>query len=149
MTGVQTCALPISVKHFACNNKETNRKNSDSRVSERALREIYLKGFEICVKSSQPWALMTSYNLVNGYRASENKDLMDGILRGEWGYQGVITTDWWTKGEHYKEMKAGNDIKMGTGYPERVLKALEQGLITREEIEVCVRRVLELILKID
>ena len=92
---------------------------------------------------------MTSYNLVNGYRASENKDLMDGILRGEWGYQGVITTDWWTKGEHYKEVKAGNDIKMGTGYPERVLKALEQGLITREEIEVCVRRVLELILKID
>lgn len=101
------------------------------------------------MKSSQPWALMTSYNLVNGYRASENKDLMDGILRGEWGYQGVITTDWWTKGEHYKEIKAGNDIKMGTGYPERVLKALEKGLITREEIEVCVRRVLELILKID
>ncbi len=147
--GIQSRHIGATVKHFACNNKETNRKNSDSRVSERALREIYLKGFEICVKSSQPWALMTSYNLVNGYRASENKDLMDGILRGEWGYQGVITTDWWTKGEHYKEMKAGNDIKMGTGYPERVLKALEQGLITREEIEVCVRRVLELILKID
>lgn len=147
--GIQSRHIGATVKHFACNNKETNRKNSDSRVSERALREIYLKGFEICVKSSQPWALMTSYNLVNGYRASANKDLMDGILRGEWGYQGVITTDWWTKGEHYKEMKAGNDIKMGTGYPERVLKALEQGLITREEIEVCVRRVLELILKID
>ena len=147
--GIQSRHIGATVKHFACNNKETNRKNSDSRVSERALREIYLKGFEICVKSSQPWALMTSYNLVNGYRASENKDLMDGILRGEWGYQGVITTDWWTKGEHYKEVKAGNDIKVGTGYPERVLKALEQGLITREEIEVCVRRVLELILKID
>ncbi len=147
--GIQSRHIGATVKHFACNNKETNRKNSDSRVSERALREIYLKGFEICVKSSQPWALMTSYNLVNGYRASENKDLMDGILRGEWGYQGVITTDWWTKGEHYKEIKAGNDIKMGTGYPERVLKALEKGLITREEIEVCVRRVLELILKID
>ncbi len=147
--GIQSRHIGATVKHFACNNKETNRKNSDSRVSERALREIYLKGFEICVKSSQPWALMTSYNLVNGYRASENKDLMDGILRGEWGYQGVITTDWWTKGEHYKEVKAGNDIKMGTGYPERVLKALEQGLITRGEIEVCVRRVLELILKID
>lgn len=147
--GIQSRHIGATVKHFACNNKETNRKNSDSRVSERALREIYLKGFEICVKSSQPWALMTSYNLVNGYRASENKDLMDGILRGEWGYQGVITTDWWTKGEHYKEIKAGNDIKMGTGYPERVMKALEKGLITREEIEVCVRRVLELILKID
>ena len=118
-------------------------------MSERALREIYLKGFEICVKNSQPWVLMTAYNLINSHRASENKDLIDGILKGEWGYQGVVTTDWWTKGEHYKEIKAGNDIKMGTGYPERVMTALEKGLITREEMEPCVRRVLELILKID
>ena len=147
--GIQSQNIGATVKHFACNNKETNRKNSDSRVSERALREIYLKGFEICVKNSQPWVLMTSYNLINGYRASENKDLLDGILRGEWGYQGVITTDWWTKGEHYKEIKAGNDIKMGSGYPERVLAALEKGLITREEMATCARRVLEMILKVD
>ncbi len=147
--GIQSQNIGAAVKHFACNNKETNRKNSDSRVSERALREIYLKGFEICVKQSQPWVLMTSYNLVNGFRASECKDLLDGILRDEWGFQGVITTDWWTKGEHYKEIKAGNDIKMGTGYPERVLTALEKGLITREEMEVCARRVLEMILKVD
>ena len=147
--GIQSQNIAATVKHFACNNKETNRKNSDSRLSERALREIYLKGFEICVKKSQPWALMTSYNLVNGHRASESKDLLTGILRGEWGYQGVVTTDWWTKGEHYKETKAGNDIKMGTGYPERILAALEKGLITKEEIAACARRVLELILKID
>lgn len=147
--GIQSQNIGATVKHFACNNKETNRKNSDSRVSERALREIYLKGFEICVKQSQPWVLMTSYNLINGQRASECKDLLDGILRGEWGFQGVITTDWWTKGEHYKEIKAGNDIKMGTGYPERVLQALEKGLITREELMTCARRVLELILKLD
>lgn len=147
--GIQSQNIGATVKHFACNNKETNRKNSDSRVSERALREIYLKGFEICVKQSQPWVLMTAYNLINGHRASENKELLDGILRGEWRYQGVITTDWWTKGEHYKEIKAGNDIKMGTGYPERVLEALEKGLITREEIAACARRVLEMILKID
>lgn len=147
--GIQSQNIAATVKHFACNNKETNRKNSDSRVSERALREIYLKGFEICVKQAQPWVLMTSYNLVNGARASECKDLLDGILRAEWGYQGVITTDWWTKGEHYKEIKAGNDIKMGTGYPERVLEALDKGLITREEMAVCARRVLELILKLD
>lgn len=147
--GIQSQKIGATVKHFACNNKETNRKNSDSRVSERALREIYLKGFEICVKRSQPWVLMTAYNLVNGCRASENKDLIDGILRGEWGYRGVVTTDWWTKGEHYKEAKAGNDIKMGTGYPERVLTALEKSLITREELAACVRRVLELILKVD
>ncbi len=147
--GIQSQNIGATVKHFACNNKETNRKNSDSRVSERALREIYLKGFEICVKQSQPWVLMTSYNLINGHRASECKDLLDGILREEWGFQGVITTDWWTKGEHYKEIKAGNDIKMGTGYPERMLEALEKGLITREEIAACARRVLELILKLD
>lgn len=147
--GIQSQGIGAAVKHFACNNKETNRKNSDSRVSERALREIYLKGFEICVKQSQPWVLMTAYNLINGCRASENKELLDGILRGEWGYQGVITTDWWTKGEHYKEIKAGNDIKMGTGYPERVLEALEKGLVTREEIMDCARRVLELILKME
>lgn len=147
--GIQSQRIGATVKHFACNNKETNRKNSDSRVSERALREIYLKGFEICVKKSQPWVLMTAYNLINGHRASENRDLLEGILRGEWGYQGVITTDWWTKGEHYKEVKAGNDIKMGTGYPERVLEALEKGLVTREEITACARRVLELILKLE
>lgn len=147
--GIQSQHVAATVKHFACNNKETNRKNSDSRVSERALREIYLKGFEICVKKSQPWVLMTAYNLINGHRASENSELLEGILRGEWGYQGVITTDWWTKGEHYKEIKAGNDIKMGTGYPERVLMALEKGLITKEELKVCARRVLELILKTD
>ena len=147
--GIQSQNIGATVKHFACNNKETNRKNSDSRVSERALREIYLKGFEICVKNSKPWVLMTAYNLINSHRASENKDLIDGILRGEWGYRGVVTTDWWTKGEHYKEIKAGNDIKMGTGYPERVLLALEKGLITREEIAVCVRRVLEMILKVE
>ncbi len=147
--GVQSQKVAATVKHFACNNKETNRKNSDSRVSERALREIYLKGFEICVRKSQPWVLMTAYNLVNGERASESKDLLDGILREEWGFKGVITTDWWTKGEHYKEAKAGNDIKMGTGYPQRLIQALEKGLITRQDLEVCARRVLELILKLD
>lgn len=147
--GIQSRGIAATVKHFACNNKETNRKESDSRVSERALREIYLKGFEIIVKKSQPWALMTAYNMINGHRASENKELLEDILRGEWGYQGVITTDWWTKGEHYKEAKAGNDIKMGTGYPERVLMALEKGLITKEEIKSCARRVLEMILKTD
>ncbi|MDY3251123.1 MAG: glycoside hydrolase family 3 C-terminal domain-containing protein [Candidatus Choladocola sp.] len=147
--GVQSQKVAATVKHFACNNKETNRKNSDSRTSERALREIYLKGFEICVKKSQPWVLMTSYNLINGQRASENRELLEGILRGEWGFEGVITTDWWTKGEHYKEVKAGNDIKMGTGYPERLLQALEKGLLTEEELRSCAQRVLELLLKIE
>ena len=147
--GIQSMRIGASVKHFACKNKETNRKASDSRVSERALREIYLKGFEIVVKEADPYTIMSSYNLLNGVHTSENKDLLTGILREEWGFDGVVTTDWWTLGEHYRETKAGNDIKMGNGYPERVLEALEKGYITREEIELCAGRILRMILKLD
>lgn len=147
--GIQAQQIGATVKHFALNNKEVNRKNSDSRVSERAAREIYLKAFEIIVEEANPWCIMTSYNVINGHRASECKDLLDGILRDEWGWDGVVTTDWWTRGEHYKEVKAGNDIKMATGYPKRLMKAKELGLITREEMVVSAKRVLELILKVD
>ena len=147
--GIQSNHIGATVKHFALNNKETNRKNSDSRVSERAAREIYLKAFEIIVREAKPWSIMTSYNIINGHRASENADLLEGILRREWGFEGCITTDWWTCGEHYKEVKAGNDIKMGCGYPERLLEALEKGCLTRKEMDACALRVLKLILKID
>ena len=147
--GIQSQHIAASVKHFAVNNKETNRKHSDSRVSERALREIYLKAFEIIVKEAQPWTIMSSYNAINGHRASECRELLEDILRGEWGFTGMVTTDWWTRGEHYKEIKAGNDVKMGNGYPERVKKAMELGELGRPELEHCARRVLELILKID
>ncbi len=147
--GIQSMKVAATVKHFCCNNKETNRRNSDSRVSERALREIYIKGFEIAIKDGDPWALMSSYNRVNGYRASENHELLEDILRGEWNYQGVVTSDWFTLGEHYKETLAGNDIKMGCGYPERLMMALEAGAITREDLYRCAKRVLELILKLE
>ena len=147
--GIQSRHIGACAKHFACNNKETNRRNSDSRVSERALREIYLKPFEIAVKESQPYMIMSSYNLLNGVRASEHKQLLTNILRGEWGYTGMVTTDWGNFGEHYREAKAGNDIKMGTGYPERVREALDRSLITREEIAACAKRILEMILKLD
>ncbi len=147
--GIQSQHIAATVKHFAFNNKETNRKNSDSRVSERAAREIYLKAFEIIVKQAKPWCIMSSYNIINGHRASENKDLLDGILRGEWGFDGMVTTDWWTFGEHYKEVKAGNDLKMACGFPKRLLEAMEIGALTRGEMEVCAKRILELILKID
>lgn len=147
--GIQSNGVSACVKHFAVNNKETNRKHSDSRLSERALREIYLKAFEIIVKTADPWAIMSSYNMINGYRASECKELLEDILRGEWGFQGMVTTDWWTRGEQYKEILAGNDIKMGCGFPERVQKAQEAGVITRKDYVHCVRRILELIMKID
>ena len=147
--GIQSNNVGATLKHFALNNKETNRKNSDSRVSERAAREIYLKAFEMIVKNENPWAIMSSYNMINGYRASECEDLLTGILRDEWGYEGMVTTDWWTCGEHYKETKAGNDLKMGNGYPDRVKKAYDNGAISRSEMEASVKRILGLILKLD
>ena len=147
--GIQSNHVGATVKHFALNNKETNRKNSDSRASERAIREIYLKAFEIIVKEANPWAIMSSYNIVNGRRTSENHELLTDVLRGEWGFEGAVTTDWWTNGEHYKEVAAGNDIKMATGFPERLMEALHQGIITRAELETCAKRVLNLILKVD
>ena len=147
--GIQSQHISPSVKHFAFNNKETNRRNSDSRVSERAAREIYLKAFEIIVKEADPWCIMSSYNLVNGVRTSESRELLEDILRGEWGFRGVVTTDWWNYGEQYLEIKAGNDIKMGRGYAEVLLEALQSGAVSREEMEICGKRILELLLKFD
>ncbi len=147
--GVQNNHVGTSVKHFACNNKEVNRKNSDSRVSERALREIYLKAFEIVVKEAKPYTVMSSYNVINGTRASENKDLITGILRDEWGFEGFVMSDWWNMAEQYKEILAGNDLKMACGFPDRVKKAMELGALTREDIEKCVKRILNVILLLD
>lgn len=147
--GVQSQNIAATVKHFAFNNKETNRKNSDSRVSERAAREIYLKAFEIIVKEAAPWCIMTAYNKVNGLQCSENKELINDVLRGEWGFDGVVMTDWWTSGEQYLETKAGNDLKMGNGYPERVLEAYNKGVISKEEIVAAVKNILKLILKME
>lgn len=147
--GIQSEHVAASVKHFALNNKETNRFESDSRVSERALREIYLKGFEITVREGDPWTIMSSYNIVNGVRDSENRELLTDILRGEWGFKGMVTTDWWNHADQPFEIKAGNDVKMGCGYPELVRAAYDAGQVTEEEIDTCARRVLEMILKLD
>ena len=147
--GIQSQHISASVKHFAFNNKETNRRNSDSRVSERAAREIYLKAFELIVKEAKPWCIMSSYNIVNGHRASECHDLLTGILRDEWGYDGLVTTDWWNLAEHYKEVLAGNDVKMACGFPHQLEEAVEAGVLTRKDLELCARRVLDLILKLD
>ena len=146
--GIQAQRVVATAKHLATNNKETNRLDSDSVVSERALREIYLKGFEICVKESAPKLVMTSYNLINGVRASECGELIMGILRGEWGYEGAVTTDWSNHAEHYKEVKAGNDVRMPCR--EGLLKEpYEAGLLTRDEMAACAKRLLEMILWVE
>ncbi|MBS1471292.1 MAG: beta-glucosidase, partial [Lachnospiraceae bacterium] len=147
--GIQSQHIAATVKHFALNNKETNRKDSNSRVSERAARQIYLKTFERIVKEAKPWCIMSSYNIVNDYRASENHDLLEKLLRDEWGFEGVVMTDWWTFGEHCKEVNAGNDVKMAAGNPDNLLKALEKGLLKRETMECSVKRLLGVLLKID
>ena len=147
--GIQSQHIAATVKHFACNNKETNRKYSDSRLSQRALREIYLRAFEIIVREEQPWAIMSSYNVMNGRRASESRELLTDILRDEWGYTGMVMTDWWTRGEHYKEILAGNDLKMANGYPERVREAMRHGVVTRSDLTACAIRILALVLRIE
>lgn len=146
--GVQSQGVATSVKHFACNNKETNRKESDSRLSERALRELYLKAFEINVKEASPWTVMSSYNRVNGWRASECRDLLTGILREEWGFDGLVTTDWYTRGMQPDEIAAGNDIKMACGSPEYTLMKLQSGELDRACVKASVERLLKLFLRL-
>ncbi|MBQ6518351.1 MAG: glycoside hydrolase family 3 protein [Anaerolineaceae bacterium] len=146
--GIQRNGVAATIKHFCCNNKETNRRYSDSRVSERALREIYLKVFEIAYKTGHFWSVMSSYNIVNSNRCSESRELLEDILRIEWGFDGVVMTDWWNSGEQYKEINAGNDIKMGCGYPERVKQAYEMGLVSEDLIDISAKRVLKLILRL-
>lgn len=147
--GMQSVGTGCSAKHFACNNKETNRFRSDSRVSERALREIYLKGFEICVKESAPRSIMTSYNLINGIHTSESYELLTEILRNEWGFDGMITTDWGVKNNPVYEVKAGNDMKMHIAYPEDLKEALKTGELQRADLETCAKRILSVYLEFE
>ena len=143
-----------TVKHFAANNQETNRYSSNSQVSERAMREIYLRGFEIAIEESQPHALMTSYNLVNGIHTSERRDLLEDILRAEFGYQGIVMTDWIIsvmtgRGNKYPAPNAagiaaaGNDLTMpgGTGDYKAMMKGLKEGRVTRRQLQINATRV--------
>ena len=147
--GIQSQNIAASAKHFAANNREENRFYSDSRVSERALREIYLKGFEICVKEADPWTIMTSYNVINGRRCCESYEQIEGILRGEWGYKGMVTTDWGVPCYQPNCIKAGNDIRMPYGKLDEIREAYRNGELSHAQIYRCAKRILELILKLD
>ena len=146
-----------TVKHFAANNQETNRYGSNSQVSERALREIYLRGFEIAVMEGSPLALMTSYNLINGVHSSERRDLLQDILRAEFGYRGVVMTDWILAvmnagGGKYpapnaaRIAAAGNDLTMpgSTGDFKALLRGLKNGTVTRRQLELNATRIVRL-----
>lgn len=149
VNGLESNGVGTSVKHFVANNQETNRNNNNVIVSSRALREIYLKGFEIIVKKSQPWTIMTSYNRVNGIYTSQDKNLLTNILRNDWGFKGVVMTDWFGGYDAPAQIRAGNDlIEPGTKFQWDALKeAHTSGELTNEQIDISVRRILKLIIE--
>lgn len=144
--GCQSRRISACAKHLACNNKENNRKDCDSRVTERALREIYLRGFRIAVEEAKPRMIMSSYNLLNGVRTGESFDLLTGILRGEWGFDGVVVTDWSNHGNHTMETKAGGDLRMPLDNFNLLQRCLMEGYLKRGEVERAVKNILRLIL---
>jgi beta-glucosidase len=149
--GVQSNNIGTSVKHFAANNQETNRMGNDARVSDRALREIYLKGFEIVTKEAQPWTVMSSYNRLNGTFTAEKHDLLTDILRDEWGFKGMVMSDWYGGSNAAKMVAAGNDM-MQPGYEKQrtdILEAINNGTLDMATLDGAVRRVLQLIVKTD
>ena len=152
-TGVQKePGLYVTVKHFACNNQEDNRNYVSSEVGERALREIYLKPFEIAVREGKAKGIMTSYNKVNGVYAPNSHDLCTKVLRNEWGFDGVVMTDWFSTGKGKADdalaLKAGNDLLMpGTlTSKKRILNGIRSGQITEEDLRRCCRNVIRAIM---
>ena len=149
VNGIESNGVGTSPKHFVVNNQETSRNWNDAIVSERALREIYLKGYEIIVKKSQPWTIMTSYNKINGTYAPENKRLLTDILKQEWGFEGVVMTDWYGGQSATAIINAGNDlIEPGTKNDWDELKdSAADGSLPLSNINTSVKRILKLILK--
>ncbi|MCQ2425720.1 MAG: glycoside hydrolase family 3 C-terminal domain-containing protein [Lachnospiraceae bacterium] len=147
--GVAAQGICTTLKHFCANNCDYNRNTSDSRMSERALREIYLKGFEIAVKEGKPSAVMSSYNYLNGCETSENADLLTGILRGEWGFEGLVMSDWWNDSNEAKELLAGNDLKMPEGTTSDMVNAMIGGTLTREVLKTSAGRVMTMLLNAE
>lgn len=145
INGVQKNDVGVSLKHFAVNNQETHRNGIDAQLSMRALREIYLRGFEIAIKESQPWTIMSSYNKINGVFASENHWLLEDVLRGEWGYEGFVMTDWWAQENGVRQQLAGNDLIMpGTKRQlDEVIEGLKNGSLPMEVIDRNIYRILK------
>jgi len=148
VNGIESNGVGTSVKHFVANNQETDRFLNDALVSERALREIYLKGFEIIVKKSQPWTIMSSYNKVNGTYVAENPELLTGVLRDEWGFEGLVMSDWFGGNDAPAMIRAGNDLlEPGTKKQwDALLEAHENGELSEADIDTAVKRILTLIL---
>lgn len=147
--GIQSNGVGTSLKHYAANSQETNRTKLEEVVSPRALREIYLKGFEIAVKEAKPWTVMSSYNKLNGPYTQENRELLTDILRDEWGFDGIVMTDWIGLRNTAAQVHAGNDL-MEPGKASQVLDIIEKvnsGVLSEADVDLCVKRMLEYIVK--
>ncbi len=147
--GIQSNGVGTSIKHYMANNQETNRNENDARISQRALREIYLKNFEIAVKESDPWTVMSSYNQMNGEYTQQKYDLLTTVLRDEWGFKGIVMTDWGNKAGTVKSAKAGNDLMEPGNQNEidRIVAGVEDGTITMAELDRNVRNMLNYIVR--
>ena len=149
VNGVQSQGVGTSAKHYAANSQEINRLGVDARVSQRALREIYLKNFEIVVKESQPWTIMSSYNRLNGEFTQESKGLLTDVLRTDWGFKGIVMTDWTPIRNTAAQVAAGNDL-MEPGMDMQVnalVSSIRSGKVSIEDVDACCRRMLEYIVR--
>ena len=149
VNGVQSQGVGVSVKHFVANNQESNRNSVSALVSQRALRELYLRGFEIAIKKSNPWTVMSSYNKINDTYVSENPELLTTILRDEWNFKGMVTTDWFSGRKYANQVKAGNDLLMPGRKQEakKIKEALDEGSLKETELERNIERILQLVVK--
>ena len=147
--GIQSNGVGTSIKHYAANNQETNRNEDDAIISQRALREIYLKNFEIAVKEADPWTVMSSYNKLNGDYTQQSEGLLTTVLRDEWGFKGIVMTDWGNKAGTVKSAKSGNDLMEPGNQNEidRIIAGVQDGTISQEELDRNVRNMLNYIVR--